>query len=1084
MKKNLTLVFGLICQFIIAQSVSLKPLNTQVDPATHDHLKAYSVLALDPAVVRNKLDANSGNVKELTIRTPEKVWILELFEYSLIAPYASRMTTDPKNPTRLEPRKDFRTFKGHIKGQNASFVSMSIANGFMKLMVDDRKERYFIEPLNPESLSDDLPASHQFLLYKNSDVKPTPGVTCGADILDQRIKEGHQHIENKKLESRAATCPKCAEVQISICADYSMFLKYGSDVAATENQMLSVLADVQTVFDNEFENEYEYQVTGMWVSDDFARDPWAMTRDIFVQLDEFTAVAPQIFPVAYEVATNWSAKYTTGVIGVAFLSQVCRNTPYNVCSDFLGSGGRQGDYLTLQAHELGHNWSMEHDGSLSPTIMAPTINGSSRWSAQSVFSLNNYVNIHQLLGWCLSMCPGSEAPSADFEAIPTYGCQPVVVRFNNLSQFTDTWEWSFPGGTPSTSTLENPVVTYRVAGTYEVSLKASNFRCEAEVVKIGYIEVNDVPVSGFSFGQQGKEVFFIDQSQRADEYFWDFGDGNTSEEASPFHIYDRDTIYTVTLKVKNDCGMHTSKKIVSIVSIPFADFEADTTGGCAPKIIKFFDKSTNNVKKWQWEFKGGSPSVSTEVNPVVRYDNPGVYDVRLTVYASRFDHALTKKLYITIDSLPNAEFDFKSNGNQVDFTSYSRFAKSHFWDFGDSQTSTQENPSHTYTEGRYDVMYITSNACGSDTAFTQVTIGQKPIAGFQVNNSKGCIPYQVQFQNTSTAAATAFRWYFPGGNPSTSTDKDPLVTYDNTGVFDVSLVAYNPLFSDSTGQAGFIEVSKVPVSNFVNTISGFKVFYTNQSTGSSNYFWDFGDNQISFEKDPEHEYGAEGEYDVRLVVQNECGWDTMDRKIAVYLIPKVNYAADTLKGCPPLTVQFFDRSSIDVIEWDWQFENGTPSISNEKNPKVVFYDKGKYTVKLTVKNTNGTNALTRLQYIQVLSPVLCPEFPKGDRSLLNSDINIHPFGSGIDKRSKDDIIEALTPHLAPNPSNGQFYIWSDASDQNLMQMEIFNLGGQSRFKKILRNPTESISLNNLEAGNYFVKFSSSKISKVTKLVIL
>ncbi|MBK8483638.1 MAG: PKD domain-containing protein [Saprospiraceae bacterium] len=104
---------------------------------------------------------------------------------------------------------------------------------------------------------------------------------------------------------------------------------------------------------------------------------------------------------------------------------------------------------------------------------------------------------------------------------------------------------------------------------------------------------------------------------------------------------------------------------------------------------------------------------------------------------------------------------------------------------------------------------------------------------------------------------------------------------------------------------------------------------------------------------PVHDYNVEGEFDVRLIVQNECGLDTFDKHIAVYLVPKVNYTADTIKGCAPLTVNFKDKSSIDVIEWDWLFENGTPTTSNVKNPVVVFNKKGKYTVKLTVKNTNG-----------------------------------------------------------------------------------------------------------------------------------
>lgn len=1082
MRSFFTLVLTLVCSVIFGQSIVLQPFNAQVDKATQDHLKAFSILAVDPTGVRQKLDEIPGHVKRFTFRTHEFAWNLEVYEYSLLAPNVIRRAASSDKP--LTARTDFRTFKGKVTGKSGSAVSLTLADGFFKLMVNDGKETYFVEPLNKESLSENIPATNQFIAYKSSDVNPVEGVTCGSDMLNDRLNEGREHLKNKpQIDERAAPCLKCVEVQIALAADLSMYSKYGS-VAGAENQMLSVLADVQTVFDNEFANEYQYQVTGLWVADDPMRDPWNNVRDINTQLDVFVANAPTLFAgVAYEVATNWTAKYISGVIGLAFLAQVCNLSPFNVCSDFLPGGGRQGNYLTLQAHELGHNWSMTHDPDIARTIMAPVVNGSSQWSFQSVFQLNNYVGICACIeSGCLSICPGSDAPTADFIADVTYGCQPLTVHFQNTSQFTDEWEWSFPGGTPASSTAQHPTVVYRVAGLYEVALKAKNSRCEAEVTKIGYIEVNDVPFASFSFGLNGREVFFIDQSTRADEYFWDFGDGNTSNEANPIHVYDRDTTYTVTFKVTNDCGTHQVKKTVSIVSLPVADFESDTTGGCAPKIIKFFDKSTNNVKKWQWEFSGGSPSVSSDVNPVVRYDNPGVYDVRLTVYSTKFKHGLTKKLYVTIDSLPDAEFTFNAVGSKVDFTSNSRYGKTHFWNFGDGNTSSDANPSHTYSEGRYDVMYVSFNGCGSDTAFSQVTIGQKPIAGFQVNNQMGCIPYQVQFQNTSTAAAKSFRWYFPGGNPSTSTDMNPLVTYTASGKYDVSLVAYNPLYSDSVGVPGFIEVSETPSSEFSHGVTGFKASFTNLSKLANNYFWDFGDNQISFEQQPAHEYGAEGEYNVRLVAQNECGWDTFDKKIAIYLIPKVNYAADTLRGCAPLAIQFLDRSSLDVIEWDWQFENGNPAVSSEKNPKVVFNKPGKYTVKLTVRNTNGTNALTRLQYIHVLSSVLCPEHPKGDRTLVNSEIIEPPVAPEQTTRlSHKEPFEI--PLLAPNPNNGLFVVWSNATDRTPVDISIFNLEGTAVFQGKLTKGSTNLNLQHLKSGNYIVKFSSATQSHVVKLVV-
>ncbi|MGB3083843.1 MAG: PKD domain-containing protein, partial [Saprospiraceae bacterium] len=979
----------------------------------------------------------------------------------------------------LNKRTDFRTFNGTIKGQN-SMVSMSIADGFFSIMIDDRKDRYFIEPLDFESLSNAMPSEQQYLMYKTSDLIPAKGILCGADLVNRAVNENLEKLKKESL-ARAKPCKICAEVKICLAADYPMYRKYGGSVNQTENQMLNILADVQTVYDDEFENEYQYVVTGTFIPEEQAKDPFNGMNDINAMLNRFRDIAEtSMFANSqHNVATLWTSKFgPTGTVGTAFQASVCLNDRYNVCSDYWGPGGRQGDYLTLQAHMLGHNWSMIHDAGISPTIMAPGLpNGSTAWSGLAIASLNSYARTEKLIeSGCLPICPNSSAPVPDFSADITYGCQPVTVKFKDLSINTTKWKWSFPGGTPDTSTQKNPVIVYKTAGTYNVTLEAGSNRCEVELTKVGFIEINDVPVADFSYGLQGREIFFIDQSLRADEYSWKFGDGEFSEESNPFHEFPTDSTFEVTLTVRNDCGVHTIKKLINVVSVPTAEFDSDTIGGCAPGIIKFFDQSTRNVKNWQWEFVGGVPSVSTQKNPVVKYNLPGVYDVRLTVYGSRFNHSITKKAYITIDSLPVAQFANSIDVGKVDFTNQSRYAKSHIWIFGDNTTSTDPNPSHNYTEGTYEVKYVAINGCGTDTAVTTLIIGVKPTASFSVGNPKGCAPYKVQFQNASVAA-TNYQWYFPGGSPSTSTDPNPLISYNNAGKFNVSLVASNVFYKDSIGKQDFIDVNTIPNAGFTNSIAGFKSTFTNQSTGGLNYLWDFGDGKPSFEKNPIHDYGVEGEFNVRLIVQNECGLDTFKKQVAVYLVPKVNFVVDTIKGCAPLTVNFNDKSSVDVIEWDWLFENGNPTTSKLKNPVVVFNKKGKYTVKLTVKNTNGTNALTKTQYIQVLSPVLCPEHTKTGRFNI-SDL---PFGGGLENRSDD--FEYELPIIFPNPAKDYILVYTNASRENPVSIDMFDLSGRKMTTHQSLDQVYRIQTNHIQAGTYYLKINNGKNAIVTKFVI-
>lgn len=1055
-------------------------------PGMNENLNSCQLLTIDVAKLVRQIDGTPGNVEYFQFVIPGYKWDLELFEYSFLPANFKRYAGSFGNIKQLEARKDFRTFKGFIKDNNQSEVRLYIADGFIKMAIDDKHDVFYIEPLSTFDILSTVPASPQFIGYWKSDV-----IRNEIPIVCHNYESAKQHQVHKEIERQINSmaprpCNPCADVKICLAADNIMYRKYGSSVPNTENQMLTVLADVQTVFDDEFENEYVFQPTGIYVADDPGKDPWLNLNTANAMLNQFAVDAPTIFSGSqYNVATLWTSKFNgfNGEVGDAFQAAICDPaTSYNVCSDFMALGGRQDAYLQLQAHMLGHNFNMVHDPFVGGTIMSPGLpNGSTIWSFLSKDALNDYVRDAQFLGNCLTICPNSSAPVPEFSADITYGCQPVTVKFKDNSLNTTIWKWKFPGGMPDSSNLQNPIVIYKQAGIYPVILEAGNHRCDSLITKVDYIEINDKPVANFSWGIQGREVFFINQSTRAVDYFWNFGDGEFSEESDPYHEFYTDSTYEITLRVVNDCGEHTIKKTLKIESIPTADFDADTIGACAPGNIHFKDMSSPNAKTFQWDFPGGVPSVSTQRNPVVRYDLPGKYDVRLTVYSSRFNSSITKKEFVVIDSIPVASFSQSVNVGQVDFTSASRHAKSHMWFFGDNMISTEANPTHLYSEGTYQVTYVAINNCGTDTARTTLIIGVVPTPAFSSNKQSGCVPYQVSFQNQSIAA-NDYIWYFPGGNPSTSTDVNPTVTYTVKGKYDVKLVAKNVFYSDSVVKSEFIEARTKPDVDFGVSIVGFKAFFTNNTVDGTNYIWDFGNGRASFLQNPEMDYGVEGEFNVRLISQNSCGTDTLIKKVAVYLIPKVNFTANTIKGCPPLKVNFQDQSSVDVVQWDWQFESGAPATSMEKNPMVTFNSAGKYAVKLTVKNSNGTNALTRVQYIEVQSPVECPEHTTNTKSLLDDKIHEVPFGHVLNKYNRDNRKEIF--RIFPNPAENEVYFETQASPQATTQIEIFSFDGKPVAQMMSQTRIHKWDATSLRGGSYFVKVTSSSGTSVHRLVIM
>ncbi|MCX7744876.1 MAG: S8 family serine peptidase [Flavobacteriales bacterium] len=87
-----------------------------------------------------------------------------------------------------------------------------------------------------------------------------------------------------------------------------------------------------------------------------------------------------------------------------------------------------------------------------------------------------------------------------------------------------------------------------------------------------------------------------------------------------------------------------------------------------------------------------------------------------------------------------------------------------------------------------------------------------PVAGFGASTVSGCPGISVSFTNYTVGQTDSIRWYFPGGTPSTSTANNPIVTYNNLGNYDVTLIAYNSFGSDTHVMNGYIDINNTSVT--------------------------------------------------------------------------------------------------------------------------------------------------------------------------------------------------------------------------------------------------------------------------------
>lgn len=169
---------------------------------------------------------------------------------------------------------------------------------------------------------------------------------------------------------------------------------------------------------------------------------------------------------------------------------------------------------------------------------------------------------------------------ANFSANTTTVCVGSTIDFSDQSSAApETWAWTFSGGNPGTSTVQNPTgILYETPGDYDVSLTVTQSGMDPSTeTKTGYIHVIAPPTVDFSStaGCTGTPVQFTDMTNpnggTITSWAWEFGDGNVSTEQNPAHTFETVGTYSVKLTVVNN-GLCDSfmEKTVEISTIPEA----------------------------------------------------------------------------------------------------------------------------------------------------------------------------------------------------------------------------------------------------------------------------------------------------------------------------------------------------------------------------------------------------------------------------------------------------------------------------------------------------------------------------------
>jgi len=323
-------------------------------------------------------------------------------------------------------------------------------------------------------------------------------------------------------------------------------------------------------------------------------------------------------------------------------------------------------------------------------------------------------------------------PVANFSVNSTTGPAPFAVAFTDTSTGVPTsWLWNFGDGV--TATERNSVHIYPNPGKYSVSLTVWNADGNNTKNAPDFINVTPgivPPAADFiakpTCGKAPLTVTFTDLSDGIPtSWLWKFGDGSTSFQKNPVHIYYGSGKFSVTLTVSN-AGGNSTKTRTSYISVspmtpPEADFIGKPTCGPAPLSVNFTDTSSGNPDSWSWSFGDGAGS--TTKNPIHIFTKPGKYSISLKVGNPGGNDSKTRNDYITVTQMKPPRADFVGNTTQgrsplsVTFNDTSSGSPdSWFWDFGDRTNSTRQNPVHSYQDsGSYTITLTAGNSAGYDT---------------------------------------------------------------------------------------------------------------------------------------------------------------------------------------------------------------------------------------------------------------------------------------------------------------------------------------------------------------------------------
>ena len=415
----------------------------------------------------------------------------------------------------------------------------------------------------------------------------------------------------------------------------------------------------------------------------------------------------------------------------------------------------------------------------------------------------------------------SAASAAFFLSRTFYSCDSVFVTVWSTYQGASFQLWTMGDGT-QVANVDSVSHWYNTGGTYTITHYLDDPRqvCKPDDTARIAISLKPLHVSlsvpdtvrclPLTAHLTGGSLLF------STNYYWFFGDGDSTSGQSVSHTYAQTGVYDVRIIATdtNACiGVDSaSAKITVINDSVHASFKINILQDCDSNLNVSLANQSSNALQYNWNFGDGSSA--SLFNETHIYHLPGTYYITLVVTDTSRCYPVDS-ITQPVTLLPNAFTDFNAAnvcaGKVVQFNNLGSPSASYIWNFGNHHSSTQYSPSYIYsTAGLYDVtlIIIDSTTCNiRDTASHTIDIYQVPIAGFLINADTFNFETPVQFTENSLYY-TNLLWNFGDGD-TLDDETGPVHVYEKIGVMNVCIEASNADCEDTMCKSLFISFSKL-----------------------------------------------------------------------------------------------------------------------------------------------------------------------------------------------------------------------------------------------------------------------------------